>query len=387
MKKNTAAKSKAGPKPKKKADDLLRGYEEHKSTNGGIFYSFPLSMGPGILSSLPAPAMLSPSRGGAFAECSCAKCEKKRADFDARPKYNGWGERIEQDPGKISAAGAALMEVSRPTTTMADLVIQDSTRRQVDQALQSYRKGYALHKVGLPRARKMLFTGPPGTGKTMTAQALANATGLPLVSVKTDQVVSMWLGGTEKNLRIIFDEMKRFPGVYFFDEFDSIGQSRTSGRNHPGLARTLNSILVMMEADDSEGLMLFATNLDDTLDDALHRRFDFTVRYELPTKEMYIALMKERTKMIANASIDWDVAAKAAHGLGHGDVGQACNVAVRDAVLADQEAINTMGLCSALAGRHRKPKAEAKEAPDGMVFAFAPSHAKLRDPEDKKRMQ
>jgi SpoVK/Ycf46/Vps4 family AAA+-type ATPase len=199
--------------------------------------------------------------------------------------------------------------------------------------------------------RKLLLVGPPGTGKTMTAAALAGDLGLPLFSIQLDALITQYMGQTAAKLRIVFDALQATRGVYFFDEFDALGGERGSKNDVGEIRRVLNSFLQFLEQDDSDSLVLGATNHVGLLDRALFRRFDSVLEYSLPSEEIATHVMRARLALLDTSSIDWQAAAKAADGLSHAEIAMACEQAAKNAILDHTTAIQNTVLVSALAER------------------------------------
>ena len=108
--------------------------------------------------------------------------------------------------------------------------------------------------------RKLLLVGPPGTGKTMTAAALAGELGLPLFSIRLDGLITKYMGETAAKLRLVFDAIQATRGVYLFDEFDALGGERSAKNDVGEIRRVLNSFLQFLEQDDSASIVMGATN-------------------------------------------------------------------------------------------------------------------------------
>ena len=121
----------------------------------------------------------------------------------------------------------------------------------------------------------------PGTGKTLTASVLATELKLPLFIVQTDKLISKYMGETGTKLRQVFDAISQDVGIYFFDEFDSIGAERSSDNDVKEMHRVLNLFLQFIEQDTSESIIIAATNSGNLLDQALFRRFDDVLRFDL----------------------------------------------------------------------------------------------------------
>ena len=130
--------------------------------------------------------------------------------------------------------------------------------------------------------RKRLIEGKPGTGKTMTASVIASEVSLPLYTIQVDKLVNKFMGETSARLRQIFDSMETQQGVYLFDEFDAIGADRSLDNEVGEMRRILNSFLQFIEQDASDSIIIAATNNQKILDQALFRRFDDVLHYDLP---------------------------------------------------------------------------------------------------------
>jgi len=127
---------------------------------------------------------------------------------------------------------------------------------------------------GFAPMRKLLLIGPPGTGKTMTAAVLAGETALPLLTIQLDALITKYMGETAAKLRMVFDAIEQTRGVYLFDEFDALGGRRAERNDVGEIRRVLNSFLQFLERDESDSLVIAATNHPELLDRALFRRFD-----------------------------------------------------------------------------------------------------------------
>jgi SpoVK/Ycf46/Vps4 family AAA+-type ATPase len=121
-----------------------------------------------------------------------------------------------------------LLTATYPTTRLSDLALDDVVRSRIDRVLLEQRQRERIQQHGLSPLRKLLLIGPPGTGKTMTAAALAAELGLALFTIQLDGLITKYLGETAAKLRLIFDEIQRTRAVFLFDEFDAVGGERTA---------------------------------------------------------------------------------------------------------------------------------------------------------------
>jgi SpoVK/Ycf46/Vps4 family AAA+-type ATPase len=139
-----------------------------------------------------------------------------------------------------------------------------------------------------------LLVGPPGTGKTFTASVLAGELDFPLFQVRLDAMITKFMGETSAKLRVVFDALADVRGVYCFDEFDALGSQRATPNDVGEARRILNSFLQLIEQDQSNSLIVCATNHEAVLDHALFRRFDDVVRYRLPGRDEVLKLFRDR---------------------------------------------------------------------------------------------
>src|SRR5262249_2345960 len=155
-------------------------------------------------------------------------------------------------------------------------------------------------------------------------------------------------GETASKLRLVFDAMVSTRGVYLFDEFDAIGGDRGRRNDVGEMRRVLNSFLQFLEADDSDSLILAATNHQGILDPALFRRFDDVIRYGLPQSDHIEQLTKNRLNMFRLDRVRWNSVREAAKGLSYAEVARACTEAAKSAVLQDLDDISGDLLVSSL---------------------------------------
>jgi len=184
----------------------------------------------------------------------------------------------------------ALVSVAVPRRSFADVVLPPSTRRALDQALVQIRKHDVLfgqwglgerHESGLGLAFN--FAGPPGTGKTICAEAIAHALGRPLLVVRYNELESQWAGATAKNVASVFATAAEQDAVLFFDEADAIAGRRFTSVDQ-GYQREANAVVnvLLRELESFPGVVIFATNLAANFDPAFERRIRTHILFERP---------------------------------------------------------------------------------------------------------
>lgn len=243
---------------------------------------------------------------------------------------------------------AGLATASYPKTRLADMVLDNALSERLNKVIHEYRQADRLRAHGLSPRRKLLLVGPPGCGKTMTAAALAGELSMPLLAVQLHALITKFMGETAAKLHVVFDAMAETRGVYLFDEFDAIGGHRQAVNDVGEMRRVLNSFLMFLERDDSDSLVIAATNLVDMLDPALFRRFDEVIRYGLPDRSMRTQLVENRLNLFNIRRLSWEKVLDASDGLSHADVARACDEAAKDTILEERKSITTPGLVAAM---------------------------------------
>lgn len=246
---------------------------------------------------------------------------------------------------------AGLLSVSYPKIRLSDMALAELLRRRLDRLLAEQRQRDRLQQHGFTPMRKLLLVGPPGTGKTMTATALAGELGLPLFNIQLDALITKYLGETAAKLRLVFEAIQSTRGVYLFDEFDALGGERGLKNDVGEIRRVLNSFLQFLEQDESDSLVLAATNHHGLLDRALFRRFDGVLEYALPAAPIAVKLMQDHLALLNTDEVDWTRASKAAEGLSHAEIAMACEQAAKDAILEHSTAVRESALVLALEER------------------------------------
>ena len=255
---------------------------------------------------------------------------------------------IVQPKGELSN----LLAVRYSDIRLNAMVLPESLKDRLNRVITEQRQQEALRARALSPRRKLLLVGPPGSGKTMSAAALAGELKLPLFTVLYDGLIGKLMGETASRLRFVFDAISLQRGVYFFDEFDAIGAQR-AGQNDVGeIRRVLNSFLQFLENDDGPSLIVAATNHPELLDRALFRRFDDVIAYDLPTPEIGRGIVRNRLSTFDLQTVEWGCVVEKMVGLSQAEIARAAEEAAKRAVLGGSNEIGTAMLIAAIQERH-----------------------------------
>lgn len=186
-----------------------------------------------------------------------------------------------------------LVEILQPTVTLEDVALSEKASDTIQQIIDEQKKADELLKSGVIPTNRVLLCGPPGCGKTMTANALAAELGLPIVYVRLDGLVSSYLGQTGTNIRKIFEFVKGKRIMLFLDEFDAIAKKRDDSHELGELKRVVTTLLQNLDEMQANVFLVAATNHHHLLDSAIWRRFDISILLEEPNE-------KQREKIISS---------------------------------------------------------------------------------------
>jgi hypothetical protein len=209
-----------------------------------------------------------------------------------------------EDVAEAIRARAALalsggVKLIRPQAAWQTLVLSRDREQQLREAVARLdQQATVLDEWGFLRGRagargvRMLFSGPPGTGKTLSAEVVAGALSVDLLSVDISRVVSKWIGETEKNLSAVFDAAERAQAVLFFDEADALFGRRTEVADAHDRYANLETAYLLARLERFEGLAILATNLRQNIDPAFLRRLEFVVDFDEPDREQRYRLWR-----------------------------------------------------------------------------------------------
>ena len=291
-----------------------------------------------------------------------ATANEIRAAVDAARAHRGVKPSIPIAFSQPKGDLEGLLELRETRNRIADVVLPSNISERLENLLLQQRRRDWLREHGRVPSHRLLFVGPPGSGKTMTAEALAGELKLPLFVIRLDTLITRFMGETAAKLRLVFDETLRRRAVYLFDEFDAVGGRRSASNDVAEMRRVLNSFLQFMEEPNAtDSPIVAATNHPELLDRALLRRFDEVLEFDLPDAERVRAVIKANLRGIKYPRLSWPAIEDKAQGLSQAEIARAANEAVKDAILAQRKTISTAQLTAKLSERQ------------AMRAAFAPN--------------
>lgn len=175
--------------------------------------------------------------------------------------------------------------VREPRHGLDAVALPDEVRQAIDMMVHEHQRADHLAKFALAPRHRVLLHGAPGNGKTMLAEALAHALGIPFVAVNYAHLINSHMGATSKALDTLFLTARAAPVVLFLDEIDTVGATRGHPMEVGEMRRVLNHLMVQIERLPEHVVLVGATNLVDQLDPALRRRFELVLELPRPTDE------------------------------------------------------------------------------------------------------
>lgn len=202
--------------------------------------------------------------------------------------------------GEFAPAYSSKFPAKRLTTKMEweDLILEHHIFEEVEEILAWVKhndllmEGWGLGKILKPGYRT-LFHGPPGTGKTLTASLLGKSTGLDVYRIDLSQIVSKYIGETEKNLAGLFDLAENKNWILFFDEADALFGKRTATKDSKDRHANQEVAYLLQRMEDFPGVIILASNLKGNIDDAFARRFQSMIYFPIPSPEQRYQLWKK----------------------------------------------------------------------------------------------
>jgi len=245
-------------------------------------------------------------------------------------------------------SGEQLLTIYHEPANTQHLLLEDSTKRRIDRFINERRNAKKLASFGYAPKSKLLFWGPPGCGKTLTAHHLANEFGLKVGVVRLSALISSYLGDTASHLQQVFDTAQQTPMVLLFDEIDSVAKTRDDSRDVGELKRVVNSLLQAMDtfvAKDS--ILIGASNHQYMLDPAIWRRFDDVILFPSPSVKARRQFIQHHFNGIAFKGT-LDVLVKQTASLSFAQLEQVLTEAIKSMILEDRKCLTTEQVSSEL---------------------------------------
>merc|ERR1719495_2506306 len=251
--------------------------------------------------------------------------------------------------GKSTPSAIRETVVEVPTVSWNDIGGLENVKKELQELVQyPVEHPEKFLKFGMMPSKGVLFYGPPGCGKTLLAKAIANECQANFISIKGPELLTMWFGESEANVRDVFDKARMAaPCVLFFDELDSIAKSRGGGSGGDGGGasdRVINQILTEMDGMGAKKnvFIIGATNRPDIIDSAILRpgRLDQLIYIPLPDEPSRISILRANLrKTPVSQTVDLNYLAKVTHGFSGADLTEisqrACKLAIRESIEKD----------------------------------------------------
>lgn len=253
-------------------------------------------------------------------------------NFNMKVMKNDIGVSNKQLPTD-KETGIQLLEMRFPKIQLDDIIIAESNKERLNDIIIQFKNRELLYSYKLYPKSKILFCGPPGCGKTITAEGMANELELPLLYTRFDSIISSFLGETSSNLRKIFDFSKNGEWILFFDEFDAIGKSRGNEGEHGELKRVVNSFLQLMDNCPKETMIIAATNYETMIDKALWRRFDEIIYFDKPNVQDINNVIKLKLRNFPHDSLDINQMCNKMINYSYADVERVCMESIKYCII------------------------------------------------------
>ncbi|MCP2730332.1 AAA family ATPase [Limnofasciculus baicalensis] len=253
------------------------------------------------------------------------------------------------DVPKDRETGLSLIDIRQFDLNWDDVVLNQHNLDILQRVTLENRKQEILAAYGLQPKSKLLFCGPPGCGKTLTAKVLSGVLGIPLVYANLTAIFSSYLGETATNLKKIFDYIEKGEWVVLFDEFDAIARDRNTLNEHGEVKRLVNSLLQLIDQSNSNSLFIAATNHESLLDKAVWRRFDELLFFGKPDLELRTALLKRYLTRIRYSEVNLENFAADLEEATGADIERICVDAIKTVILRGDRELNHIDLKTAVA--------------------------------------
>lgn len=221
-----------------------------------------------------------------------------------------------------------LLTIVQPRRSFQDLVLAEPVMEALDALVDEFRQRSSLRAHGVEPRSSLLLVGPPGTGKTVTGEAIAGELGLAVARIQLATVVSSYLGETARNLEQIFIFLNTGSWVLQFDEFDMLGRERSDRSDHGELRRVVAAMLQIIDENNADSVFVATSNHPSLLDSAVWRRFDEVIEFTLPDEAARAAILVRKLRAV-KTEIDFHLAAEATDGYSAAEIESVCLNAIR----------------------------------------------------------
>ncbi len=209
-----------------------------------------------------------------------------------------------------------LADKVKPAYAWDDLVLPASQLELLQEACAHVKFRHTVYqdwgferKVSYGKGLSMLFSGPPGTGKTMAAQVIANQLHMEMYKIQLSQTVSKYIGETEKNLRQVFEEAKNAGCILFFDETDALFGKRSEVKDSHDRHANIETAYLLQQIEEYDGVIIMATNLLQNIDNAFMRRINFVINFPFPDvatrKLLWTKLLSTGAPLAEDVNLDF----------------------------------------------------------------------------------
>lgn len=241
-----------------------------------------------------------------------------------------------------------MVDISYPDPLFEKPLLAPYVEDEIDSFVQIFHKRDEILQAGIDSVYSLLLYGPPGCGKTTTAQYISVLTELPLLTVRLDGLISSLLGSTAKNIRKVFDFASKQSCILFLDEFDVIAKLRDDKHELGELKRVVNSLLQNIDSFSHNNILIAATNHHELLDHAVWRRFSKIICLDRPDedriKKLAIKFLDSARSGVVTNKRKLDEFAAACVGMSHADIKTVINNAVTKAIIEGRDLVESWEL-------------------------------------------
>ena len=231
------------------------------------------------------------------------------------------------------------------------IFLTEQIQKTIDEFCTYVEAADHLISEGVGISPSLLLYGPPGCGKTELAHHISANLELPIITARSDTLISSYLGSTSKNIRSLFDHASSRPCVLFLDEFDSIAKLRDDKNELGELKRVVISILQNIDALESRTILIAATNHEHLLDPAIWRRFGFQIRIDKPNEGIRLKMFNEFLGDFSNKKLNKSFTAISVN-LSGAQIKLACNNSKRHAIVNNNQIIDELHILKYLISVH-----------------------------------